>query len=53
MKKNLFIAVLILVLGVLGFGLDDARLLRMPDINSNLVVFRLTIFSRKSMIRKA
>ncbi len=39
MKKTLVLFSLILGLAVSGLAIDDARLLRMPDINGDLIVF--------------
>ncbi|MGB2908785.1 MAG: protease, partial [Candidatus Aminicenantaceae bacterium] len=39
MKKTLVLFFLILGLVVSGLAIDDARLLRMPDINGDLIVF--------------
>lgn len=38
-KKTLMTALIILGLSVSGWAIDDARLLRMPDINGDLIVF--------------
>ncbi|MFA9453302.1 MAG: hypothetical protein ACERK6_05235, partial [Candidatus Aminicenantaceae bacterium] len=39
MKKTFVLFSLILGLAVSGLAIDDARLLRMPDINGDLIVF--------------
>ncbi|MCP4147897.1 MAG: acetyl-CoA synthetase, partial [bacterium] len=39
MKKTLLLAISIILLFGFGYSIDDARLLRMPDINTDLIVF--------------
>lgn len=39
MKKSLLLILFFIGAVTFGFGLDDARLLRMPDINDDIVVF--------------